>query len=191
MKCFCTSKYEVVASCLAQNSSATFGSHLDACVFSNSGWYVLALCTSCTSYNGSFLGNRGCTLSLKWSTIRFSGLHYCISVLLAFTTQKYGFIQLRKMINIPRFRNCLQKKVRVERTLNVRRVMVRPSRHNWCGRQRGFGKQVSSRSFLQVIGTATDFTAPSIYLFTDSQRWTRIYIQYYSYTFITDRTAPL
>ena len=56
MKCFCTSKYEVVASCLlSQNSSATLGSHLDACVFSNSGWYVLALCTSCTSYNGSFL----------------------------------------------------------------------------------------------------------------------------------------
>lgn len=44
-------------------------------------------------------------------------------------------------------------------------------RWHWCGRHGGRGKLVSTRTYLQILGTSTDYSSPSVLLFTDSYRW--------------------
>ncbi|KAK2557125.1 Ribonuclease Z [Acropora cervicornis] len=44
-------------------------------------------------------------------------------------------------------------------------------RWHWCGRHAGKGKLVSTRSYLQILGTSTDYSSPSFLLFTDSYRY--------------------
>lgn len=49
-------------------------------------------------------------------------------------------------------------------------------RWHWCGRHAGKGKLVSTRSYLQILGTSTDYSSPSFLLFTDSYRFNSVFV---------------
>ena len=58
-------------------------------------------------------------------------------------------------------------------------------RWHWCGRHGGRGKLVSTRTYLQILGTSTDYSSPSVLLFTDSYRWLSfLFIYLFIYLFI-------
>lgn len=55
--------------------------------------------------------------------------------------------------------------------LKVNRLGRNQLRWHWCGRHGGRGKLVSTRTYLQILGTSTEYSSPSVLLFTDSYRY--------------------
>lgn len=60
------------------------------------------------------------------------------------------------------------------------RIILKQKRYqlrwHWCGRHAGKGKLVSTRSYLQILGTSTDYSSPSVLLFTDSYRFNSVFV---------------